>query len=77
MKMILKIFNKQGEQVNEITSTEAAEIYKHFLQVFYCREIKHAKKTIINYKYNNNYEVIQSFKNSDFIYKYFFENVII
>lgn len=81
IEMLLKIY-KNGEQVNEINSTDPANIYKHIAQIYHAKDTKRASKTKIEISYNSEIKATQTFKQdktqipgTTYTYKYMFVGI--
>ena len=76
-KMILKIY-RNGEQVNEIKTTNKAEIYKHIAIAFF-NKIEKIEKVTIGYGVGTVHGIITNFDNADcdshWKYVYHFDGV--
>lgn len=81
MKMLIEIF-KNGEKVNEITSTEPVEIYKKVAQIYNAKEIGRTTKTTIKTGWNTIQEATETYNQNktqingvSYKYKYYFDGV--
>ena len=81
MKMLIEIY-KNNEKVNEITSTDAKEIYKKIAQIYNAKENKRTTRTTIQTSWNNIHKVTEIYdqtktqmQNIKYKYIYYFEDV--
>ena len=81
MKMLIEIF-KNGEKVNEITSTEPTEIYKKIAQIYNAKESGRTTRTTIKTGWNTIQEVTETYNQNktqingvSYKYKYYFDGV--
>ena len=81
MKMLIEIY-KNNEKVNEITSTDAKEIYKKIAQIYNAKENKRTTRTTILTSWNNIHKVTEIYdqtktqmQNIKYKYIYHFEDV--
>lgn len=81
MEMFLEIY-KNGQKVNEIKTTDPANIYKQVAQIYFAKDNKHATKTKITHSMSELLTVVQTFDpsktqlpNTTYIYKYKFVDV--
>lgn len=78
--MIIKIY-RNNEQVNEITSTDATEIYKKIAQIYKAKADKRTTKTTIKASYSGILEATETYNQdktqlsgTTYTYKYYFKN---
>lgn len=76
MKMTLKIY-QNGEQVNEITSTDKGEIFEHVARIYRIKLDKLAERVTIATGWNElqHAEVYYNRNDTKWAYKYKFEGV--
>ena len=80
MKMEIKIFQNE-KQVNEITSTNATDIYKKISQILHAKLTKRATKTQITYSSTEILKAVEFYDTSKtqlkdtYTYIYTFKNV--
>lgn len=81
MRMLIEIY-KNGEKVNEITSTEPAEIYKKVAQIYNAKENKRTTRTTIQTSWQEIHKATETYnqtktqmQNITYKYIYSFEGV--